>query len=678
MVVEVATFTPRPPVSLFQNAKRSLDTVFESLITPTLFAEVDGRGQVDSLRNTTAVLTSALLTNTSGTARTVTFRVRSSRRVTYTAEVTAQAGENWLRLDRTTSTRGAGVYGFDFSATPQTRIPAEPDLQRNLSRSVSWTSDSRYLAVSQNGPSFLIFDASDSFATVYTSPPVDSPARVFRCVWSPDDRYLAVLYQRADQVGMPWLRVFDFDAGIAEPVEVTIPGIDVNLTVEGNDVDWGGPGGRYLVVSRAGSGGVAVWDWDSGTPVFVAGLSNTLSSAGSGGTRSVAFSPDPTNPRIAVAYASGDRLAVFTWPSPTTLARVDNALFAANTQRPVPLRGVSWSGNGRYLAVLSGESTDVPFTVYDLQSGVAVRAAPDPLPPLPALAAVALSDDGRYLVLGHGEGARFTYYPLALPYLLLFDYDSGTPVWVRQRLQGVGRVIDLAFSPDGDTLMVAGWSYDRFYPPTGVDNVRVEDGAGVNHVVNGSFEDTAGLERTSFGFTATGTLPGGFVDGAGGSMARVFLANRRFVNAFATDGSVYLDVVADGLGVVADDSRLRQNLEGLEEGETYRLSVDVTASLDSDIGLRLLWNGTPVSIEGQTTLPVIEDFTLLPVTVPPGTTLRVPLARHMLAYGDVLQAQASGAGVDCVVSYILSTQESVETLPEPSEPTDLDPESDPE
>lgn len=161
-------------------------------------------------------------------------------------------------------------------------------------------------------------------------------------------------------------------------------------------------------------------------------------------------------------------------------------------------------------------------------------------------------------------------------------------------------------------------------------------------------------------------------------MARVFLANRRFVNAFATDGSVYLDVVADGLGVVADDSRLRQNLEGLEEGETYRLSVDVTASLDSDIGLRLLWNGTPVSIEGQTTLPVIEDFTLLPVTVPPGTTLRVPLARHMLAYGDVLQAQASGAGVDCVVSYILSTQESVETLPEPSEPTDLDPESDPE
>ena len=677
MVVEVATFTPRPPVSLFQNAKRSLDTVFESLIAPTLFAEVDGRGQVGALRNTTAVLTSALLTNTGGTARTVTFRVRSSRRVTYTAEVTAQAGENWLRLDRTTSARGASVYGFDFSATPQTRLPDEPSWPGGIRRSVSWTSDSRYLAVADNGRSFRIFDASDSFATVYTSPPVDNPSQLRRCVWSPDDRYLAVIYDRADQVGMPWLRVFDFDAGIAAPVEVTIPGIDINLTVQGNDMAWGGPGGRYLVVSRAGSGGVAVWDWDSGTPVFVAGLSNTLSSAGTGGTRSVAFSPDPTNPRIAVAYNSGDRLAVFTWPSPTTLARVDDALFAANTQRTVPRRGLSWSGNGRYLAVLSGESTVVPFTVYDLQSGVVVRAAPDPLPFLPALTAVALSDDGRYLVAGHDTAARFTYYPLALPHLLLFDYDSGAPAWIRPRLQGAGGVFDLSFAPDGDTLMVAGWAYDTAYPPTGVDNVRVEDGDGVNHVVNGSFEDTAGMERTSFGFTATGTLPGWFVDGADGPEVQVFLVNRRFVNAFATDGSVYLSVVASGPALQGNSARLRQNLEGLEDGETYRLSVDVTASLDSDIGLRLVWNGTPVNIEGQTTLPVIEDFTLLPVTVPPGTTLRVPLARHMLAYGDVLQAQASGAGVDCVVSYILSTQESVETLPEPSEPTDPAPESEP-
>ena len=65
--------------------------------------------------------------------------------------------------------------------------------------------------------------------------------------------------------------------------------------------------------------------------------------------------------------------------------------------------------------------------------------------------------------------------------------------------------------------------------------------------------------------------------------------------------------------------------------------------------------------EDDTDLPVIEDYTVLSITVPPGETVHAPLEKFMLAYGDVLQAKASGANVAAVLSYVLNTREATET-----------------
>ena len=657
-------FTPRPPVNLFQNAKAVLNTVYEPIVEPSLFAQVDEQGKVTALRETTAVLTTVALTNTSAEARTVDFQVQSSRRISFNATVTAVAGENWLRIDRDDRARTSGepFFAYDWTGTPPVRVVPEPNPVNDIATSLSWTSDSRYVAVGFDADRFRIYDAEDGFATVYTSPVIEaSVARVREVRWSPDDTYLAVTYVVADPEAHPYVKVFDF-TDIDGPVEVTLPNVAALVTLQPTTVAWGGPSDRYLFIGRAG---VVVYDWDTGSPVYAAALSASITSAVSGTVLNVA--PRPDGAMLAVSHSFADRLTLFTWPTATTVAKVQNSIFETNTARNTPSAGgIAWTADSRYLAVLSADSGLTPFTVYDFDSGVATLTPPAALPVLPPLSRIAWSPDGRYLVAGHGESQRYVYYPTGLPYLLSWDFDTGSPVAQPFALQGSGPVYGVAFSPDGAYLGVSGANYDRFYPPIGVDNVRLEDTGGTNHVVNGSFEDTTGLTREAFGYTAINEIPGWFSDLPEGlTEQRLFLVDRRFVNAFPTDGRVYLDVVAQfvsGYPLNApNDARLRQNFDDLVEGQTYRLSVDVTGSGDSDTGVQVLWNGSAVTFEASTNLPTVEDFPLLSIPVPAGETVRAPLEKHMLSYGDVLQVKASGANVSAVLSYVLNTREATET-----------------
>jgi WD40 repeat protein len=682
MAVEVAVFTPKPPVSLFESARRQVGTTFETLIQPTLYAEVDNLGQVQRLRNTTAVLTAMRLHNSSASARTVDFQVRSSRRVTYQAEVTAVAGENWLRLDRTTSVRGPAIFGYDWTATPApVRLSDEPVFDGSGIFDAAWTNDSRFLAIASQGRRFAVYDAQDDFSTAYLAPETPEGTITSRCAWSADGRYLVVTYQFADNVTHPFIKVFDFD-DIGSPVEITIPDVATRVTKTPRAIAWGGPAGasapdgRYLVITDAGPERVSVWDWDSGSPVYSSGLSSGISAAAGvlGTADSIAFNRGTTSARLAVRHSSGDRLSVFDFPSATSVSKIADPVFAENVASGAGSSGLVWTYDNRYLAVLlRGQAA--PFVMFDFQSGVSVRAPAPPMPTaLPPLACIDVSPDGRYVVIGHGESERYTYYPTALPYLLLYDYQTGTPTRVTSspRLEGFGPVRAAKFSPDNAFLIVAGVGFDRFYPPTGVDNVQLLDSVGVDLVVNGSFENIAGMNRETFGFTALNEIVGWFSDGAAAAPdgERLFFPARRFVDAFATRGSLYLDPVSQTVtpGPAINSPRLRQNFSGLQEGATYRLSVDVTASLESAIGLRVLWNGDPVSIDNQTTLPIVDDFALLPVVVSPGQSVNVDLDRHMLAYGDSLQLRASGAGVDVVASFVSSTQEPVDTVTEPPPP----------
>jgi WD40 repeat protein len=394
MAVEVAVFTPKPPVNLFESARRQVGTTFETLIQPTLYAEVDNLGQVQRLRNTTAVLTAMRLHNSSASARTVDFQVRSSRRVTYQAEVTAVAGENWIRLDRTTRIRGVSVFGWDWTQSPPVRLSETISPLSPIATSCSWRQDSRYLAVCFNAQGMRVYDAQNSYAIVYEEDNTSTSYGAASAIWSSDGRYLAVRYINVvDPSTTPYLRVFDFD-DIGGPVEVTLPDLSAVLTESPAHMSWVG---RFLAVGRATAAQpVLVLDWNSGSPVYDATLSAALSDDTANlPIRGVAFSPDGA--RFAVSYFARDRLRVYNI-SGTTATRINDPIFAANTQRfsGLPL---AWSADSRYLTCLSGPDTSVPFTVYDFDSGVSLRPAPPSLPLLPGLAGAAWSPDGRYLCI---------------------------------------------------------------------------------------------------------------------------------------------------------------------------------------------------------------------------------------------------------------------------------------
>jgi WD40 repeat protein len=674
MVEPVATFTPRAPVSLFESAKLSLDTVFQTMIEPNLYAEIDGRNRVTALRNTTAVLTRARVTNTSADPRTVEFRASTLKVGTYQVDVVAQPGENWLRLERVNTASDVPLAIYDWTESPPVRTTDPVASIGNLGLSVSWTPDSRYLASASVANRFRIFDAENAFATVYTS--IASPAPVQPSIvrWSPSGRYLAVTYRNVtEDSSHPFLRVFDFDDKTA-PVEVSIPGLSTISDREILHMEWGGPTGRYLVFGPGnGVRQIAALDWNTGSPVSASALSETLSENVSG-LRGIAISPDDplATPRCRIAIASSrtPRLRVWSFTGATTISRVNNAVLAENTAQIVGDRGLAWSADGRYLASLSGESTSVPFTVFDFSAGVTVRTPPQPLPALPPLRNVTWSPDGRYLFIGHLEATRYSYYPQQLRYQLLYDYSSGSPVRIfnSPRLQGSGRMTDARWSPDGAFLAVSQFGWDPFYPPTGVDNVRLIDDEGTDFVVNGSFEDMTGATAEPFGFVATNTVPGWFSDQPGNTT--LFFPTGRFVDARPTDGSVYLDLVARSTAIpIGNSAQLRQNFNDLVAGETYRLSADVTASRESAVGVQIVWNGNPLTIDGSASLPLTQNRPILRVTLQPGESANLDLGKHMLVYGDQLQAKASGGGVSAVVSYIRSTQEQV---PSGGPPVEMD------
>lgn len=665
-------FTPRPPVNLFLSEKQAVGTTPQEILRPPLYAKVDAREQVESLRDTTAVLLALQLVNTSGAARTVTFSVRSVRQFSYTAQVTAVAGQNWIRLDRRLPQAGAALTGYDWSETPPVRRSENIADTESFSAVVdtAWSPDSRYLAAAYGRPFFRLYDSTDDFSQVFSVSAVSAPTNTTSVAWDSTGRYLAVGYRLTALTSAPGVRVYDLDT-IASPVEVTVPG---SMLGDVPRITWGGPSGRYMIaVSNDAVAKLTVYDWNSGAPVLNGALSGALDVPGT--VRDARWSPDGRY--LAVAHTGGDRLTVFDWDTGAPV-KMNTSVFASNTQSAPRQDSLAWSANSERLTCLSAADPQTPFTVYNFGASVTVLPAPAPLPPLPFLRGVAWSADGRYLCVGHTDAERFTFYPIELPFALLYDYNSGSPVRVLQnpRVTAPGRVITVSWAPDNSWLVIGGDPLSRFYPPTGVDNVKVLDGAGENQLQNGSFEDITGLTRESFGFSSVGGVPGWFIEG--NPTATMFLPNRRFVEAFATDGAVYLDLTTQGGPPGAGSSvQLRQNIDGLTPGATYTISVDVTGSPESTIGLDVRWNGSLVSFGPAQTLPIVETRALASVVLQPGEVVTDPFPKAAFATGDTLLVEASGGGVDAVVSYVLNTLAPVETFtgpsslpPDPDDPED--------
>ncbi len=121
---------------------------------------------------------------------------------------------------------------------------------------------------------------------------------------------------------------------------------------------------------------------------------------------------------------------------------------------------------------------------------------------------------------------------------------------------------DLIFGEGGDDSIDGGIGNDTLYgdhPPEGTV-------IGPNLIVNGSFEDTTGASATGYGFvTGSGGIPGWTEDT--GDDFDIHNDGRGGVNP--TDGNNWLDLEASPGNV-----RVGQDVAGVVEGETYKLSFD--------------------------------------------------------------------------------------------------------
>ncbi len=125
---------------------------------------------------------------------------------------------------------------------------------------------------------------------------------------------------------------------------------------------------------------------------------------------------------------------------------------------------------------------------------------------------------------------------------------------------------------EGDDLIYGETGNDSILGGSGNDTLFGDDAAGgtatgPNLIVNGSFEDTSGMTATGYGFVGNGAIPG-WTD-ANGRQIDVHNDNRD--GQVATDGRNWLDLEAS-----PGNNRIGQNVAGVQAGETYRLTFDVS------------------------------------------------------------------------------------------------------
>ena len=135
----------------------------------------------------------------------------------------------------------------------------------------------------------------------------------------------------------------------------------------------------------------------------------------------------------------------------------------------------------------------------------------------------------------------------------------------------------------------------------GVAVIDLYDTATRNLVVNGSFEDTTGMTETGWGFKAPqGNVPGwqaylGSLTGPGSFP--IDIVNSEIGGVTASEGNNYLDLEGN-----ADNIQIAQEIQGMVDGETYRLGFDINDSLDktqfdvpAENRVQVYWNGEQIA-----------------------------------------------------------------------------------
>lgn len=152
---------------------------------------------------------------------------------------------------------------------------------------------------------------------------------------------------------------------------------------------------------------------------------------------------------------------------------------------------------------------------------------------------------------------------------------------------------DTAFGGAGNDSLFGGDGADSLSGDAGNDLVAGDSlvTTGPNLIVNGSFEDTTGMNTSpSWGYIGTGGVMPGWTDANGNAMD-VDRSGRFGLSA--TDGANWLDLE----GEAGQHMVIGQNVTGITDGDAYVLRFDVGDYANSDDGtifdnrVQVIWNG---------------------------------------------------------------------------------------
>ena len=146
---------------------------------------------------------------------------------------------------------------------------------------------------------------------------------------------------------------------------------------------------------------------------------------------------------------------------------------------------------------------------------------------------------------------------------------------------------NVAFGGAGADTIEGEWQNDTI---SGDDVIA----SGPNLIVNGSFEDTTGMDSSPFwGFSGTGGIAPGWTDANGFAIE---FHNDGRGGLLATDGANWLDLEANP----GQQNFVRQTVSGVQDGQVYVLTFDAADLSDIDDGttqdnqLQVVWNGEVV------------------------------------------------------------------------------------
>jgi WD40 repeat protein len=323
---------------------------------------------------------------------------------------------------------------------------------------VSFSPDGRFLVSAGSNGNLRIWDLSTGRVTQSVT---GQAGAVLGVAFSPDGRYLA--YGGGDTT----VRVWDVESGVER---ITFRG----HTAAVDDVQFT-PDGQRLVSASAGQAAVKVWDLtrhpeyatlartkSDVEALAFAGEGKRLVSITVGGElqtwdaasgvlqqeRSLPLSEDPAAPAVLAAFSPDGSLLAARTRGERGLVQVcnvtDGAEVASLRGQRVPVRCVRFGPDGTRIAT-GGCASREPgrpqeVKVWDAQTGEALASLADS----GQLFNLAFSPDGRHLALAGEKGA-----------LVIVDWSQG-----KQVFRGTGHrgdVAGLAFSPDGRRLASAGF-----------------------------------------------------------------------------------------------------------------------------------------------------------------------------------------------------------------------------